>query len=91
MPFMLTRINVGDYERWKPMFDQDAPQAREKAKGYRIFRAVDNPSEVTLLIEFESPEDAREGRERLLASGVLDRFSDKDLPKLIDEAEARTY
>jgi hypothetical protein len=25
MPFILTRINVGDYDRWKPMFDQDAP------------------------------------------------------------------
>jgi hypothetical protein len=25
MAFILTRIDVGDYDRWKPMFDQDTP------------------------------------------------------------------
>ena len=39
--------------------------------------------------EFASAEDARTGRERLLASGVLDRFPDKDLPKVVEEAEER--
>jgi len=44
-----------------------------------------------LLIEFASAEDAEVGRDRLLASGVLDRFADKDLPKIVEEAEAHTY
>ena len=42
-----------------------------------------------IVIEFASAEDAEAGRERLLASGVLDRFSDKD-PKALEEAEAIT-
>jgi hypothetical protein len=91
MAFMLTRIQVGDYDAWKPMFDKDEPGARRSAKGYRILRSADNPGEVTLLIEFASAEDAEVGRDRLLASGVLDRFADKDLPKIVEEAEAHTY
>jgi hypothetical protein len=29
--FIVTRIQTGDYQKWRPMFDQDRPQAREKA------------------------------------------------------------
>ena len=90
MAFMLTRIDVGDYEAWKPMFDQDGPRARESSKGWRIFRNADNPGEVFIQIEFASVEDAREGRERLLASGVLDRFTDMSGPTIVEEAEAVT-
>jgi hypothetical protein len=91
MPFMLTRLNVGDYDAWKASFDKDEPGARRDATGYRILRSVENPGEVTILVEFDSEDDASAGRERLLASGVLDRFSDKDPPKLVEEAESHTY
>jgi hypothetical protein len=87
MPFILTRIDVGDYDAWKPMFDQDRPRAREAASGWRVFRGVENPNEVFIQIEFASAEDAQTGRERLLASGVLDRFDDKSGPTLVEEAE----
>jgi hypothetical protein len=43
------------------------------------------------VIDFDSAADAEAGREKLLASGVLDRFPDKDLPKVVEEAEAITY
>jgi hypothetical protein len=46
---------------------------------------------VFIVIEFPSAEDAEAGRERLLASGVLDRFPDKDLPKVVEEAESIIY
>ena len=91
MAFFLTCINVGDYDAWKPMFDQDSPGARQAARGYRIFRNVDNPGEVFLLVEFSSSADAKAGRERLLASGVLDRFADKSGPTVVEEAEAVNY
>ncbi len=87
MPFMLTRIDVRDYDTWKPMFDQDQPQARESSKGWRLFRGVENPNEVFIQVEFASADEAREGRERLLASGVLDRFDVKSGPTLVEEAE----
>jgi hypothetical protein len=90
MAFILTRNNVGDYDAWRPMFDQDMPRAREKAKGYRLFRNVDTPGEVFIQIEFGSLDDAKEARERLLASGVLDRFSDKTGPTVVEIAETVT-
>ena len=91
MAFIVTRINVGDYETWKPMFDKDTPGARQSAKGHRVLRDVDNPNEVLVVVEFASLEDAQTGREKLLASGVLDRFPDKDLPRVVEEAEAVAY
>ncbi|MDQ2911244.1 MAG: hypothetical protein M3R26_00110 [Actinomycetota bacterium] len=90
MTYVLTRINVGDYDTWKTLFDQDVPGARESASGWRIFRSVDNPSEVFIQIEFSSADDAAAARERLLASGVLDRFSDKSGPTIVEEAEVFT-
>jgi len=68
MAHMLTRLNVGDFDTWKQMFDQDRPRARETAKGWRVFRNAENPSEVYILVEFASSDDAKTGRERLLAS-----------------------
>ncbi|MFY9580487.1 MAG: hypothetical protein WAQ33_14325 [Gaiellaceae bacterium] len=91
MAFILTRINVGDYDAWKPQFDKDAPGARQSAKGHRILRSVDDPGEVVIMVEFGSSDDARTGRERLLASGVLDRFKDKSGPTVVEETEAVTY
>jgi len=91
MAFMLTRIDVGDYDAWKAMFDKDVPGARSAARGHRILRNVEQPGEVFILVEFNSTEEARAGRERLLASGVLDRFADKAAPAVVEEAEAVTY
>ncbi|HMJ95956.1 MAG TPA: hypothetical protein VK486_08895 [Thermoleophilaceae bacterium] len=91
MSFILTRINVGDYDRWKPMFDQDTPGARADAKGHRVFQNADEPGEVFILVEFGSADDARSGRDKLLASGVLDRFDDKTEPKVLDETEQVSY
>jgi hypothetical protein len=87
MAFVMTRINVGDYDTWKPMFDQDQPHARAASKGWRVFRNVDEPGEVFIQVEFGSVEEAKEAREKLLASGVLDRFSDKSVPRVVEVAD----
>lgn len=58
--FIQTRLRVGDYERWKPMFDADGPRAREKAKRWTIYRSEDDPGEVFVWIEFGSVADAVE-------------------------------
>ena len=85
--FIITRIHVGDYDTWRPMFDQDRPGAREKATVQRIFRRVDDPNHVFVFLEFESVEDAEEARQRLEVSGVLDRFQDKHGPNVLEEVE----
>ncbi len=83
--FIITRIQVGDYDTWRPMFDQDRPQAREKATVQRIFRRVDDPNHVFGFLEFESVDDADEARRRLVESGALDRFEDKHGPNVVRE------
>jgi hypothetical protein len=69
------------------MFDQDRPGAREKARVQRIFRGVDDPDHVFILLEFDSVEDANDARRRLVESGVLDRFEDKHGPNVVQEAD----
>lgn len=91
MAFIMTRIQVGDYDAFKPMFDQDSPGTRKTANGYRLFRSVEDPNEVFIQVEFASSDDAKAGRERLLASGVLDRWPDKTGPTVVEEAEAVVY
>jgi hypothetical protein len=85
--FIITRIHVGDYDTWRPMFDQDRPGAREKAKVQRVFRKVDDPNHVFIFLEFDSVEDAQEAGRRLEESGVLDRFEDKHGPNVLEEVE----
>jgi hypothetical protein len=84
--FIITRIQTGDYDTWRPLFDQDRPQAREKAKVQRVFRDVDDPDHVFIFLEFDSADDANEARTRLVNSGVLDRFEDVDGPNVVEEA-----
>jgi hypothetical protein len=91
MAFFLTRLNVGDYDAWKAMFDQDTPGARKDAKGHRLFRSLDDPGQVYVMVEFDSAEAAKAGREKLLASGVLDRFPDKAGPDIVELAESKVY
>jgi hypothetical protein len=88
MAFIVTRIQVGDYDVWKPMFDLDGPGARQAALGHQVLRGVDDPNEVFIFIEFASTDDANSARERLVASGVLDRFPDHSGPTVVEVAEA---
>lgn len=88
MAFMMTRIDVGDYDTWKAMFDQDLPGARKAAVGYRLFRAVESPGEVFVQVEFSSAHDAHEARERLVASGVLERFPGHTGPTVVEQVES---
>ncbi len=86
--FIITRIGVGDYERWRAMFDQDGPRAREHATSQRVFRGVDDPGQVFIMLEFDSLDDANESRRRLLESGVLDRFDDVHGPNVVAETDS---
>jgi hypothetical protein len=66
MALLMTRIQVDDYDAWKPMFDSDPAGARKRAKGHRIARSVDNPDEVFVQVQFASSDEAQAARERLL-------------------------
>ncbi|GAC1521233.1 MAG: hypothetical protein NVS2B6_05520 [Thermoleophilaceae bacterium] len=85
--FIITRIHVGDYESWRPMFDQDRPRAREKARVQRVFRGIEDPGQVFIFLEFESIDDAHQAQRRLVEAGVLDKFEDRHGPNVVVETD----
>jgi heme-degrading monooxygenase HmoA len=91
MAFIMTRLQVGDYDAFKPLFDQDSPGTRATATGYRLFRSVEDPNEVFIQVEFDSAEDATAGRDKLLSAGVLERWSDRTGPTVVEVAETVVY
>jgi heme-degrading monooxygenase HmoA len=91
MAFMFGHFEVGDYDAWKQGFDSDPAGRSETGKGHRVYRSVDNPSEVFVAVEFASADDAKAFREKLLASGALDRVTVKTEPTAVEEQEAVTY
>jgi hypothetical protein len=84
--FIITRIQTGDYDRWRPMFDQDHPRAREKAVAERVLQRADDRNEVFVYLEYANLEDANEARDRVVSSGVLDRFDDTHGPNVLVDA-----
>jgi hypothetical protein len=84
---IITRIQVGDYETWRALFDKDVPRAREKATAVRVLRMVADPNHVFVYLDFASVADAQESRERLVASGVLERFADVHGPNVVVDAD----
>ena len=83
--FILTRIRTEGYDRWRALYEQDVPRARERAVSQRVFRLLDEPDHVVVFLEFAPEEDARESRRRLVDSGVLDRFADVHGPNVVEE------
>lgn len=73
MAIMVIHFEVDDYGTWKKYFDED-PAGRQAsgATSHTVSRAVDNPNEAFIRVEFPSVEMAQTFRERLLASGALE-------------------
>lgn len=91
MAFMMMVLDVDDYDAWKQTFDSDPAGRRQVGKGHRIFRGVDNPNRVFIGTEYHSVEDANATRERLLASGVLDKITVKVEPTIAELADSEDY
>lgn len=91
---MLMHFEVDDYDVWKPMFDEDpVGRAAAGATSHVVSRAVDNPNEAFIRLDFPSVEQAKAFRERLLASGVLERggMRIKTGPTVAEIADTHTY
>jgi hypothetical protein len=94
MAIMVMNFEVDDYDTWKEMFDAD-PVGRQAsgATGHIVSRAVDNPNEAFVRVEFPTAAEASAFRERLLASGAIERggMRLKSGPTVAEVADATTY
>jgi hypothetical protein len=71
---MLIHFEVDDFDGWKRLFDEDpAGRAESGAVSHTVSRAVDDREEAFIRVEFPSADQAKAFRERLLASGALER------------------
>ena len=74
MAILVMNFEVDDFDAWKEMFDSDpAGRSESGAVSHVVSRAVDNSNEGFVRVEFPSAEQASAFREKLLASGVLER------------------
>lgn len=91
--FTVLNFETDDYDAWKSMFDSDPAGRKQAGKGHVVSRSADNPNEVFVRVEFDSVEDAKVFRDRLVASGVLNRpgTTVKMGPAVIEAVEQVTY
>jgi len=60
MVYVLLQHRVADYDEFRDIYDADAPHRKRRgSKGARLFRAVDDPSLMVMLMEWEDVESAR--------------------------------
>lgn len=93
MASMLLHLDVDDFDAWKPLFDADPAGRKQIATGHMMLRSVDDPKGVFIRAEFSSVEQAKAFREKLIASGALDRpgVTVKIGPTVVEPVEAITY
>ena len=60
VPAMLIRHRIADYRAWKTVFDEHEMTRRANgSRGGRIFRNVDDPGEIVILLEWDDLDRAR--------------------------------
>ena len=91
MAFMVHHLRVDDFDTWKTFFDADPVGRKQAARGHVMSRGVDDPNEVFTRVEFDSVEDARSFRDRLVASGALDTATVLTAPTVVELVENITY
>jgi heme-degrading monooxygenase HmoA len=80
MPYMLIRHKVGDFARWKTVYDAHAGTRKAGgSRGARLLRNADDPREVVILLEWSDLDSARrfaksdELKQAMAKAGVADR------------------
>jgi hypothetical protein len=81
----------GDFDAWKQRFDSDPLGRRQVAKGHTILRAVDNPDQFFVRIEFDSVEDAKSFADKVRGSEVLANLSPTVPPTAAELVDQATY
>ena len=61
MPHVLIHQRIGDFDRWKEVFDRLGPaRAAASCRGTAVFRNREDSHEVVVLLEFDDMARARE-------------------------------
>ena len=88
---MVHHLKLDDFDDFKSRFDADPVGRKQAAKGHLMLRSVDDPNEVFTRVEFDSLEEAKAFRDRLVASGALDQTTVLTPPTVVELVENITY
>jgi hypothetical protein len=78
LSYVIVKHTVGDYARWKTIFDADSANRQATgSKGGQIFRSADDPNEVVILFAWDLEKarqysQSEEVRAKMQEAGVLD-------------------
>ena len=67
MPTLAAQITIGDYAKWRPVFDKNKIRDKAGLTNVRVYRDADNPKE---LIIWSETADAAKARDALGSSEV---------------------
>jgi len=85
MVTLLVRHTVVDYEKWRPFFDED--ETRRRANGAigvnQVYRDVDNPNIITLVLEWDNAENALKFSKDAALAEVMQKAGVIGMPALI--------
>ena len=87
----LVGVFEGDFDAFKQRFDSDPLGRKQAAKGHTLLRGVENPREIFVRVEFDSADQAKSFREKVLSSPVLDNVNVKVPPTVTELADQASY
>lgn len=59
MPYMMVHHRVRDFAKWKPFFERhESTRKASGSKGAQVFQNVEDPTDVFVLFEWDSVENA---------------------------------
>ena len=72
MIYVIGELNVENYDKWKPTFNERSTARKEKgAKEAILFRNSDNPHDIEILFKWDNKENAKKYMESESVQKVL--------------------
>jgi heme-degrading monooxygenase HmoA len=94
MQYALVRHKVADYDKWKPAFDEHAAARKANGmSGHQLWRNLDDPNELLILIEVDDLEKGRQFAQSEDLRKAMQRSKVADQPDIyfLDEIERKSY
>ena len=84
MTYLLVQHTVADYAKWKIMFDEHiATRKSFGSRGAQVMRSADNPNAVTVLMEWDSTQNAQKFADSDTLRKAMERAGVNSTPSIL--------
>ena len=91
MAYILVHHQIEDYNKWKPVFDDNADdRAEHGSTGGKIFRNADEPNDIFVLLEISSVEEGKKFAQSDSLKEVMQKAGVISMPEVHFLEEAAT-